>query len=140
MIFRISSSASKTVAKPSRMWMRFSRRRARAAAARHDLQPEVEEVPEDRLEIEALRPADLGVLGRHEAGEVEAKLVCSGVCLKRYAMHLLLVGFLLQLELDAHVGAGTSFTSTSSGIARDMRPRRCARRAPTCSRRTGCCR
>ena len=31
------------------------------------------------------------------------KLVCSGVCLNRYAMHHLLVGVLLQLELDADV-------------------------------------
>ena len=31
---------------------------------RDDVEPEVQEVPEHRLQIEALRPADLGVLGR----------------------------------------------------------------------------
>ncbi len=30
----------------------------------HHLEPEVQEVPEDRLQVEPLRPADLGVLGR----------------------------------------------------------------------------
>ena len=34
---------------------------------RDDVEPEVQEVPEDRVEIEPLGPPDLGVLGRNEA-------------------------------------------------------------------------
>ena len=51
--------------------------------SRDDLEPEVQEVPEHRVQIEPLRPPDVGCLGGNQAGEVPMKLVCSGVCLNR---------------------------------------------------------
>src|SRR5690606_17580467 len=36
----------------------------------HDLPAEMQEVPEDGVEIEPFRPAHLGVFGGHEAGHV----------------------------------------------------------------------
>ena len=54
------------------MWMRFLQRLELVLEpVGHDLEPEVEEVPEDRLQIETLGPADLGVLGRDQARQVD---------------------------------------------------------------------
>ena len=88
-------------------------------ALRHDLQAEVEEVPEHLLQIEALGPADFGVLGRHEARQVDGEVGLQRRVLEEVRHHLLLVGVLLQLA--ARCGrrrCETSFTSRSSGILR----------------------
>ena len=61
-IFRISSSASKTFSKPSRMWIALLQRLELVLEPLgDDLEAEVQEVPEHRVQIEPLGPADLGV-------------------------------------------------------------------------------
>ena len=47
---------------------------------RHHFQPEMQEVPEDLRQIEALGPADLRVLGRHQAGQVEREVRSAAAC------------------------------------------------------------
>ena len=50
--------------------------------ARDDVEPEMEEVPENRLQIEALRPARLrGSRSGSRHVRLTGKVVCSGVCL-----------------------------------------------------------
>src|SRR5213075_2531632 len=43
-------------------------------ALRHDFEPEMQEMPEYLLETEPLGPADLGVVGRDEAGQVDVEV------------------------------------------------------------------
>ena len=64
----ISSSASKTVSKPSRMRIRFLSDELVLESPRHHLETEVEEVPEDLLEVEPLGASELGVFGRDQTG------------------------------------------------------------------------
>ena len=68
-----------------------------------DLEPEMEEVPEDLLEIEPLGPADLGVLGRDQAGQVDGEVDLQRRVLEEVRHDHLLVGVLLHLDRDAHV-------------------------------------
>ena len=49
-------------------------------AAGDDFEAEVEEVPEHLLEVEPLGAADLGVLGRHEAGQVDGEGRSAAAC------------------------------------------------------------
>ncbi len=63
----------------------------------------MEEVPENRLEIEPFGLADLGVLGRHETGEVHRERGLERRVLAQVRHHHLLVGVLLQLQLDPHI-------------------------------------
>ena len=104
MMRMISSSASKTFSNPSRMWMRFCS--CCSSCSRRlgdDLEPEVQEVPEHLLQVEPLGPAGLGVLGRHEAREVDGEVGLQRRVLEQVRHDHLLVGVLLQLERDAHV-------------------------------------
>ena len=95
----ISSSASKTFSKPSRMWMRFFERGELVLEPLgDDLEPEVQEVPEDLLEIEPLGPADLGVLGRDQAGQVDGEVDLQRRVLEEVRHDHLLVGVLLHLD------------------------------------------
>ena len=71
--------------------------------ARHHFEAEVQEVPEDRLEVEPLGLAELGVLRRHEAGEVHREGGLERRVLAQVRHHHLLVGVLLQLQLDPHI-------------------------------------
>ncbi len=71
--------------------------------ARHDLEPEVQEVPEDLLEIEPLGAADLGVLGRNQAGQVDGEVDLQRRVLEEVRHDHLLVGVLLHLDRDADV-------------------------------------
>ena len=68
-----------------------------------DLEPEVQEVPEDRVQVEPLGPADLGVLGRNEARQVDDEVGLERRVLEEIRHHHLRVGVLLQLERDPHV-------------------------------------
>ena len=68
-----------------------------------DLEPEVQEVPEDLLQIEPLGPADLRVLRRDEAREVDGEVDLQRRVLEEVRHDHLLVGVLLHLERDAHV-------------------------------------
>ena len=70
---------------------------------RHDLEAEVEEVPEDGLEVEALRPADFGVLGRDQARQVDDEVRLERRVLEQIRHHHPRIGVPLQLELDPHV-------------------------------------
>ena len=71
--------------------------------AGHHLEAEVEEVPEHLLEVEALGPADLGVLGRHQAGHVDGERRLQRRVLEQVRHHQVVVGAGLQLQLDAHI-------------------------------------
>ena len=68
-----------------------------------DVEPEVQEVPEHRVQVEALGPADLRVLGRNQAREVDGEVGLQRRVLEQVRHHHLLVGVPLQLERDPHV-------------------------------------
>ena len=68
-----------------------------------DLEPEMKEVPENRMQVEPFRAADLGILGRDEAGQIDDEAGLERRVLEEIRHHHLLVGVLLQLERDAHV-------------------------------------
>ena len=70
---------------------------------RHDVEAEVEEVPEHRVQIEPLGTADLGVLGRDQARQVDEEVGLERRVLEEVRHHHLLVGVLLHLERDADV-------------------------------------
>ena len=72
----------------------------------HHVQAEVEEVPEDLLQVEPLGAADLGVLGRHQAGQVDREGGLERGVLEQVRHHEVLVGARLQLQLDADVVGG----------------------------------
>ena len=72
----------------------------------HHVQAEVEEVPEHLLQVEPLGAADLGVLGRHQAGQVDREGGLERGVLEQVRHHQVLVGARLQLQLDAHVVGG----------------------------------
>ena len=85
----------------------------------HDLQPEVQEVPEHRVQIQPLGPADLGVLRsgiRHV--RLTMKLVCSGVCLKRYAITIFSSASFFNSSAMRTSSVDRSLTSTSGGSLR----------------------
>ena len=104
MILMISSSASNTFSKPSRMWMRLLQLLELVLqAVGHHFQAEVEEVPEHLLEIEPLGAADLGVLGRHQARHVHGERRLQRRVLEQIRHHEVVVGAGLQVELDPHV-------------------------------------
>ncbi len=67
------------------------------------LEPEVQEVPQNLLEIEALRPAHLGVFSRHQTRQVDREVGLQGRVLEEVRHHHLLVGVLLHFDRDAHV-------------------------------------
>ncbi len=75
-------------------------------AAGHHFQAEVEEVPEHLLQVEALGTADLGILGRHEARQVDGEGVLQRGVLEQVRHHQVLVGAALQLQLDSHIVGG----------------------------------
>ena len=50
-------------------------------AARHHVEPEMEEVPEDRLQIEPLGPADFGFSVGIRHVRLTGKVICRAVCL-----------------------------------------------------------
>ena len=103
-IFRISSSASKTFSKPSRMMDALADSLELVLEPLgDDFEPEVEEVPEDGVEVEPLGPADLGILRRDQAREVDDEAGLQRRVLEEIRHHHLLVGVLLQLERDPHV-------------------------------------
>ena len=68
-----------------------------------DVEPEVQEVPEHRVQVEALRAADFRVLGRNQAREVDDEAGLERRVLEQVRHHHLLVRVLLQLERDPHV-------------------------------------
>ena len=51
-----------------------------AEAARDDLEAEVEEVAQAALEVEPLGAADLGVVRRHQAGQVDLHVGLQRAC------------------------------------------------------------
>ena len=69
----------------------------------HHVQPEVQEVPEHRVEIQALGPANLRVLGRDQGREIHDEAGLKRRVFEQVRHHHLLVGILLQLERDPHV-------------------------------------
>ena len=70
---------------------------------RDDVEAEVEEVPEHGAEIRGAGAADVGFSVGTRHVRFTAKFVWSGVFFEEVREHLLLVGLLLQLELDANV-------------------------------------
>ena len=101
---RISSSASKTFSKPSRMWTRVLQRLELVLEPPgHHLQPEVEEVPQHRVQIEPLGPADVGGLGWNQARQVDDEAGLQRRVLEEVRHDHLLVGVLLQLDGNPHV-------------------------------------
>ena len=68
-----------------------------------DLEPEMKEVPENRMQIEPFRAADLGILSRDETGQIDDEAGLERRVLEEIRHHHLLVGVFLQLERDAHV-------------------------------------
>ena len=61
-------------------------------AAGHHFEAEVEEVPEHLLEVEPLGPADLGVLGRHQARHVDGERRLQRRVLEQIRHHQVVVG------------------------------------------------
>ena len=70
---------------------------------RHHLEPEMQEVPEDRLQIQPLGAADLRILGRDETGQVHREVDLQRRVLEEVRHDHLLVGVLLQLDRDPHI-------------------------------------
>ncbi len=74
--------------------------------SRHDVEAEVEEVPQHRLQVEAFGPTDLGRLGRDEARQVDREGDLQRRVLEQVRHHHLLVGVPLDVELDPHIVGG----------------------------------
>ena len=105
----------------------------------HHLEAEVQEVPEDRLEIEPLGPADLGVLGRDEARQVDGEVGLQRRVLEEVRHHHLRVGVLLHLERDAHVVGGHVLdVEQRRQLARQHHVGDALDQRATCSPCTGC--
>ena len=68
-----------------------------------DLEPEVEELLEDRLQIEPRRDRDLGPLGRQQAGEIDAVVDLERRVLEQIGQRRIGVGSRLELEQDPDV-------------------------------------
>ena len=82
----------------------FSASSSCSRRARDDVEAEVQEVPEDLVQIHPLRPADVDVaFGRLEAGQVHHEAGLQHRVLEQVGHHHLLVGVLLQLEKDPDV-------------------------------------
>ena len=69
----------------------------------HDFEPEVQEVPKNLLQIEALGATDLRVFRRDEAGEVDGEGDLQRGVFEEVRHDHLLIGVLLQLERDSDV-------------------------------------
>ena len=74
--------------------------------ARDDVEAEVEEVPEDLVQVEPLGLADERVLGRHEAREVHGERGLERRVLVEIRHHHLRVRVPLQLQRNPHVVRG----------------------------------
>src|SRR5690606_27277613 len=72
-------------------------------APRDDFHAEGQEVPEDLSEIEALRAPELRVLRGDQARQVDGEVRLEGSVLVKVREDLLLVGVLLEIDLDADV-------------------------------------
>ena len=70
---------------------------------RDDLEPEVQVVPEERMEVESLGPTDLGIFRRDQAGQVDREAGLQRRVLAQVGHHLLVVGVPLELQRDAHI-------------------------------------
>ena len=108
MMAMISSRASKTFSKPFEdvdALLRAARARARSRLVTTSRR-KCEEVPEHLLEVEPLGAAGLGVLGRHQAGQVDGEVGLQRRVLEQVRHDHLLVGVPLQLERDADVVGG----------------------------------
>ena len=81
----------------------LQRRQLVLEPARDHVEAEVQEVPEDLFQIEPLGPADLGILGRDQARQVDRHVDLQRRVLEEIRHHHLLVGVRLQLERDADV-------------------------------------
>jgi len=104
MMRMISSSASKTFEAFEQVDALFQRGQLVLQPPRDDLEAEVEEVPEDLLQIEALGAADLGVLlDRDETGQVDREVDLQRRVLEEIRHDHLLVGVLLHFDRDANV-------------------------------------
>ena len=134
MILMISSSASKTVSKPfEQVDALLERGELVLETLGHHLEPEMEEVPEDLLDVEPLGPADFGILGRDQAGQVDREVDLERRVLEEVRHDHLLVGVLLHLDRDAHVfGRQVLHVEQRRQLAADARPRRSARPAAPC--------
>ena len=104
--------------------------------AGHHFQAEVEEVPEHALQVEALRPAHLGVLGGHEARQVDGERGLQRRVLEQVRHHQVVVGAALQFQLDAHiVGRHIPHVDEVRHLAARAPRRRSVRPAAPCSPR-----
>ena len=70
-------------------------------AACDDVEPEVEDVPEDGPQIQAFRAADLWLLGWHETGQVHDDIGLQRRVLVQVRHDHPFVGVLLELERDS---------------------------------------
>ena len=107
MIRMVSSRTSKMMAKPSRMWMRlFSASSSNWKRRRDHLLPEVQELAEDGLQIQAHRPGHLAVLGGHQAGHVDREAQLERGVLVDVGHHQVGIGAGLHLQHHPHLVGG----------------------------------
>ena len=121
MMRMISSSASKTFSKPSRMWMRLLQRLELVLEPLgDDLEAEVQEVPEDRLagRSRSGRPTSGFSVGIRQV-RLTMKLVWSGVFLNRYAITMRGSASFFSSSAMRTSSVDTSLTSSSGGSLRD---------------------
>src|SRR5262245_29994405 len=82
----------------------FKRRELVLEPFRDDVETEVQEVPEDLLEVQPRRTADLGVLGvGHQTREVHREIDLQRGVLEEVRHHHLLVGVLFHLDRNSNV-------------------------------------
>ena len=100
----ISSSASKTVSKPSRMWIRFFSA-ASSCSSRLVTTSRRKWRKCQRICLRSSRSGrpDFGVLRGNQAGEVDGEVDLQRRVLEEVRHDHLLVGVLLHLDRDAHV-------------------------------------
>ena len=80
----------------------------------------MQEVPEDLLQIQAFWATNLRVFRRYQAGQVDREVGLQWRVLEQVRQHFVLVGFFLELELDAHVvGRDIADVQQHRHLARD---------------------
>ena len=72
-------------------------------AVGHHFQAEVEEVPEHLLEVETLRPAGVGIFGRHQARHVDGERRLQRRVLEQVRHDQVIVGARLDVQLNPHI-------------------------------------
>ena len=103
MIRMISSSASKTFSNPSNVDALLEGLELVLEPVGHDLEAEMQEVPENRLEIEPLGASDFSVLSGNQARQVDDDVGLERRVLEQIRHHHLGIGVPLQLQRNPHI-------------------------------------